>query len=38
MRFLVAVRAAIADDQQSVVRVGGMAQGQEYNAAGRYQR
>src|ERR1700704_2036813 len=34
MRFLVAVRAAIADDQQSVVRVGGMAQGREYNAAG----
>src|SRR5260370_33895792 len=27
MRFLVAVRAAIADDQQSVVHVGGMAQG-----------
>jgi hypothetical protein len=25
MRFLVAIRAAIADDQQSVVRVGGMA-------------
>src|ERR1700675_633808 len=34
MRFLVAVRAAIADDQQSVVRVGGMAQGREYDAAG----
>jgi hypothetical protein len=34
MRFLVAVRAAIADDQQPVVGVGGMAQGREYDAAG----
>src|SRR5258708_16492929 len=34
MHFLVAVRAAIADDQQSVVRIGGMAQGREYDAAG----
>ena len=34
MRFLVAIGAAIADDQQSVVRVGGMAQGREYDAAG----
>jgi hypothetical protein len=33
MRFLVAVRATIADDQPSVVRVGGMAQGREYDAA-----
>jgi hypothetical protein len=38
MRVLVAVRAAIADDQPSVVSVGGVAQGREYNAAGRYQR
>src|SRR3984893_5838547 len=34
VRFLVAVRAAIADDQQPVVRIGGMAQGREYDAAG----
>jgi hypothetical protein len=34
MRLRVAVRAAIADDQQCVVGVGGMAQGREYDAAG----
>ena len=33
MHFLVAIRAAIAGDQQSVVRVGGMPQGREYDAA-----
>src|ERR1700676_850421 len=34
VRFLVAVRAAITDDQQPEVRIGGMAQGREYDAAG----
>ena len=34
MRFFVAIRAAIADDLQSVVRVGGMAQCREYDATG----
>ena len=34
MGFLVAIRAAIADDQQFVVRIGGMAQRREYDAAG----
>jgi|SRR5277367_4991535 hypothetical protein len=34
MRFLVAIRAAIADHQQSVVSVGGMAQRREYDTAG----
>jgi hypothetical protein len=34
MRFLVAIRAAIADDQQSIVRIGGMAQRREHDAAG----
>jgi hypothetical protein len=33
MRFLVAIRAAIADDQQPVVRVGGMTQRREHDAA-----
>jgi hypothetical protein len=28
------LRAAVADNQQSVVRVGGMAQSREYDAAG----
>src|ERR1700722_4387679 len=34
MRLLVAVGAAIADDQRPVVRIGGMAQGREYDTAG----